>query len=83
MIQEERRLWLIRALCRELHYRDPIPQDAFEQKRLLRGLMNVRPPMLASEEFLQIEGEYLEQATREKGVTARLQVRETDTAQGL
>ena len=71
MTQDERRIWLIRALLEEQQYQDvTIPADAFEQKRLLRGLLNVRPPMEASAEFLKIQGEYLEQATREKGITS-------------
>ena len=71
MTQDERRVWLIRALLEEQKYQGvAIPQDVFEQKRLLRGLLNVRPPMPASETFLEIEGAYLEEATREKGVTA-------------
>lgn len=70
MTQDERRVWLIRAMLSEQGYRNEIPQDVFEQKRLLRGLFNVRPPMEASDDFLRIEGDYLEEATREKGVTA-------------
>ena len=70
MTQDERRVWLIRALLDEQGYRNEIPQDVFEQKRLLRGLFNLRPPTEASDEFLRIEGDYLEEATREKGVTA-------------
>ena len=70
MTQDERRVWLIRALLDEQGYRNEIPQDVFEQKRLLRGLFNLRPPTEASDEFLRIEGDYLEEAAREKGVTA-------------
>lgn len=69
MTQDERRVWLIRALLDELGYRYAIPQDVWEQKRLLRGLMNVRPPMEASDEFLAVQDAYLSEATREKGVT--------------
>ena len=69
MTQDERRVWLIKALLNELGYRYAIPQDVFEQKRLLRGLFNVRPPMAADEEFLAVQDVYLHEATREKGVT--------------
>ncbi|MBQ6236136.1 MAG: protein-ADP-ribose hydrolase [Clostridia bacterium] len=69
MTQDERRVWLIRALLDEQGYRNAIPQDVWEQKRLLRGLMNVRPPMEAGEEFLAVQDAYLKEATREKGVT--------------
>ncbi|MBQ4423787.1 MAG: macro domain-containing protein, partial [Clostridia bacterium] len=70
MTQDERRVWLIRTLLDEQGYRNDVPQDAFEQKRLLRGLFNVRPPMPASAEFLAVQDAYLKEATREKGVTA-------------
>ena len=69
MTQDERRVWLIRALMDEQGYRNGIPQDVSEQKRLLRGLFNVRPPMEASAEFLAVQDAYLREATREKGVT--------------
>ena len=70
MTQDERRVWLIRALLDEQGYQSTVPQDVFEQKRLLRGLMNVRPPKPASEEFLAVQDAYLFEAIREKGVTA-------------
>ncbi len=69
MTQDERRVWLIRALLSEQGYRNEIPRDVFGQKRLLRGLMNVRPPMEASAGFLAVQDAYLREATREKGVT--------------
>ena len=69
MTQDERRVWLIRALMDEQGYRNGIPQDVSEQKRLLRGLFNVRPPMEASAEFLAVQDAYLKEATCEKGVT--------------
>ena len=45
MNQSERRQYLIRSLLMENPaYRDwGVPQGADDQKRLLRGLMNVRP----------------------------------------
>ncbi len=71
MTQDERRIRLIRALLEEQkHQGVTIPYDVLGQKRLLRGLFNVRPPMEASADFLRIEGDYLEQAAREKGITA-------------
>ena len=62
-------MWLIRALLDEQGYRSEVPQDVWEQKRLLRGLMNVRPPREAGEEFLAVQDAYLHEAIREKGVT--------------
>ncbi len=70
MTQQERRIWLIRALLDERQNDTvAIPQDEAEQKRLLRGLLNVRPPMPLSREFLDVQDAYLQEATREKGVT--------------
>ena len=69
MTQDERRVWLIRAMLDEQGYRNEIPRDVFEQKRLLRGLFNVRPPTPASEEFLAVQDAYLRETAREKGVT--------------
>ena len=71
MTQEERRIWLIQDLQKQLpDYADyQIPKTEEEQWRLLRGLFNVRPPMPASDEFLKVQGEFLREMTREKGIT--------------
>ncbi len=70
MTQDERRVWLIRALMDEQGYPEiPLPQDAFSQKRLLQGLFNERPPEPVTEEFLAVQDAYLKEAIREKGVT--------------
>ena len=70
MNQQERCLWLIRALLDEMpQYRDtPIPALPDHRWRLLRSLMNVRPPMPATKEFLQVQDAYLQQMTAEKGI---------------
>lgn len=71
MNQSERRQYLIRSLfnenavCRGWR----VPQSADEQKRLLRGLMNVHPAQAADPEFLKIQDAYLRVAIAEKGVT--------------
>ena len=80
MNQAERRMFLIRALLAEQpeRYQDiPIPSDAYEQRRLLRALFNVRPPMPASPEFLRVQDTYLQEALAEKGVT------DADSLEGL
>ena len=61
MTQTERRIQLIKALLAEdIQYRTvEIPEDAREQKNLLRALMNVRPPKPASKEFLADQDAYL------------------------
>ena len=71
MTQQERRIFLIEYLLKEnLAYRDmPIPDDDREQKKLLRSLMNIRPPQRTSEEFLHVQDEYLQEANREHGIT--------------
>ena len=71
MNQEERRLYLIRALQREMpqHGKVRIPESGEGQWRLLRSLFNVRPPYPASPEFLDIQDEYLGEMIRERGIT--------------
>ncbi|MGN0747906.1 MAG: protein-ADP-ribose hydrolase [Aristaeellaceae bacterium] len=74
MNQEERRRYLLEALVRE----NPafsgveLPGDEGAQRRLLRGLMNIRPPREAEGEFLRVQDAYLQERLRERGVT-RLQ----------
>ena len=71
MKQRERRQFLIRALIAEQpRYRGiEIPENADEQKMLLRSLMNVRMPGKINEDFLAIQDEYLQEAAKEKGIT--------------
>ena len=71
MDQGERRKFLIRELMQEnVQYRDlEIPTGEEEQKRLLRGLMNVRLPGRIGREFLKVQDEYLQAETAAKGIT--------------
>ena len=71
MKQRERRQFLIITLIAEQpRYRGiEIPENADEQKMLLRSLMNVRMPGKINEDFLAIQDEYLQEATKEKGIT--------------
>ena len=71
MDQGERRKFLIRELLQEnVQYRNmDIPTGGEGQKRLLRGLMNVRPPRKISREFLKVQDEYLQAETAAKGIT--------------
>ena len=68
--QEKRRRELIRALLEEQpEYRTmEIPAQEEEQKQLLRGLMNIRPPRRCGEEFLSVQDAYLQEAAVEKGI---------------
>ena len=70
MNQEERCLWLIQTLLNEMpQYKDtPIPQLPGRRWQMLRSLMNIRPPMPASGEFLKVQDLFLRQMTREKGI---------------
>lgn len=71
MEQSERRLYLIKELLADLpQYTDmEIPANPGEQKRLLRNLMNIRPPRPIGDEFLKVQDEYLSEEVRNKGVT--------------
>ncbi|WP_462363451.1 protein-ADP-ribose hydrolase [Pyramidobacter porci] len=71
MNQPERCAWLIEKLLAEKpseYAGVKIPAAPEERKRLLRALMNVRPPAPAAAEFLRIQDEYLQEETRLKGV---------------
>lgn len=72
MTQSECRRFLIEALLAE----DPrmsgevrVPSQSEDQRRLLRALMNVRPPAPVSEEVLAVQDEYLRRELQAKGVT--------------
>ena len=54
MTQSEKRMFLIRELLAENpeYSSVPIPEDSENQKLLLRGLMNIRPPKNIHAEFL-------------------------------
>ena len=69
--QEQRLDFLIRCLQNEKEeYRDiEVPADKREKQRLLRSLMNVRPPVPASDEFLKVQDAYLQERLEERGVT--------------
>ena len=62
MTQTERLLFLIKYLISEdnelkfLH----IPVEENARKRLLRSLMNIRPPKPVTKDFLNIQDEYLQ-----------------------
>jgi len=71
MTQEERRIYLIRELQREMpQYKNlAIPDTENEQWQLLRSLFNVRPPYPASKDFLKVQDEYLSEMIRQRGIT--------------
>ncbi|MCD7844298.1 MAG: protein-ADP-ribose hydrolase [Oscillospiraceae bacterium] len=71
MTQEERRRCLLQALIsEEPQYRAlEIPESAEAQKRLLRALFNLRMPRKTDQTFLDIQDAYLQEETRQKGIT--------------
>ena len=71
MTQSQRREYLIRCLLQERpEYAGlPIPMGEEEQRRLLRSLMNLRPPAPISGEFLRVQDAYLRERLKERGVT--------------
>lgn len=69
-MQAERLLYLIKYLMNEnsnLKSID-IPAEETARKRLLRSLMNVRPPKPVSKEFLAVQDAYLQEEQAGKGV---------------
>lgn len=76
MTQSERREYLIQYLLKEESriFRQRIPSAKEDQERLLRSLMNVRPPKPISEEFLKIQDEYLQERNKERGITDAAQL---------
>lgn len=46
----------------------PIPVEENARKRLLRSLMNIRPPRPVTKDFLNIQDEYLQGEKTEKGI---------------
>ena len=76
MTQKERRIYLIKELLNEQReYGGPrhedldIPTDEQAQKRLLRSLFNIRPPRSVTGGFMEIQDAYLQEETRQKGIT--------------
>lgn len=72
MTQSERRVYLIKELLKESpsFINVKIPTDGNEQKKLLRSLFNVRPPMPIEDDFLTVQDEYLLEEAKMKGITA-------------
>ena len=70
MTQKERLLYLLQYLTgedRELQSIE-IPAEDAARKRLLRSLMNVRPPKPAAKDFLNVQDEYLREERAEKDI---------------
>ena len=70
MNQSERRQYLIKYLLNEEGDNEDvlIPEEVFEQKAYLRGLMNIRPPKEIDQEFLDVQDAYLKETIQENGI---------------
>lgn len=71
MKQTDRRKYLISTMLKEQsqYSKIEIPTNEQEQKSLLRLLFNIRMPIPANSDFLTIQDEYLQEETRQKGIT--------------
>ena len=69
--QEQRVDFLIRYLLNEHKEYENIslPASLEEKERLLRSLMNVRPPAPVSDDFLAVQDGYLRERLAERGVS--------------
>lgn len=64
--------YLLRCLLAErTEYQDiAVPPGLPDKRRLLRSLMNVRPPAPVSEDFLRVQDAYLQERLAQRGVTS-------------
>ena len=71
MTQDERLDHLLRCLLAERggYANIRVPDDLLEKRKLLRSLMNVRPPVPVSAEFLEIQDAYLTERLAKRGIT--------------
>lgn len=69
--------YLIDYLIDERDENINIPNDYFSKRALLRSLMNIRPPMPISNEFLKVQDEFLTAETLNKNLTSVEEIRET------
>lgn len=71
MKQSERLFYLIKYLISEdgKYEKISVPESDDERFGLLRCLMNIRPPMPISEEFLTVQDEFLKEKIFSKGIT--------------
>ena len=71
MTQSQRREFLIHYLLQERqeHTGVSLPTGEEKQRRLLRSLMNQRPPAPIEGEFLRVQDDYLRERLEERGVT--------------
>ena len=70
MTHKEKKLYLInRLLSEQAQYKGvQVSSEEMEQSGLLRSLMNVRYPNPIDKDFLEVQDEYLQAVTMQKGV---------------
>ncbi|MGI6755972.1 MAG: protein-ADP-ribose hydrolase [Atopobiaceae bacterium] len=84
MNQQERRLYLIEALLQERGENTSYTAVSLaqlslqDQRKLLRALFNVRPPVPATQEFLAVQDAYLQEEIKARGITSFSQIREAN-----
>lgn len=73
MTQNEQLDYLLTCLLseKEAHQGISIPENILEKQRLLRSLMNLRPPAPVSKDFLKVQDIYLRERLDEKGITKK------------
>lgn len=71
MTQKEKRIYLIEELLKEQATKTDIkiPENEQEQKNLLRSLFNIRAPKNIGTSFLAVQDAYLQEETKQKGIT--------------
>ena len=81
MTEEQRLAFLTEAFKEDsIRYRDlETPPDIEGKRRLLRSLLNLRPPKPLAGKILRIQDEYLRERAREKGIVT---LREIPAARG-
>lgn len=70
--------FLIDYLIEERGEEIDVPQDYHSKRGLLRSLMNVRPPLKISDEFLRVQDEFLTAETSNKTLTSPQDIKEVN-----
>lgn len=85
MNQQKRLEYLLQYLIDEdpSYQQIEIPKDEEDKKQLLRGLMNVRRPKTISDEFLNIQDEYLQEELQNKGIVSLDMLKEKEQREGI
>lgn len=59
---------LLKKLLEDLEYHIVIPMQEYEKRKLIRSIMNVRPPKPISDELLTLQSNYLQKQLKNKGI---------------